>query len=322
MGHWCLSKAKGKLIIMKATKKNLSKTLMLILVIVVLLALTACSEKAPGGNADDLLTNSPESQPEEGIDIHSTMTGDEISGENSTPPSATSPPLLPSPDPVDPNVILTIPSPLAEGSLTFYEAMAICSDWLKKHADLPSYTIHDWGYTSGETPPPTYLLYGKHYYEFLVSSHWDRAPRYLHSILVDAETGELLSLYMMKTDGERQTTTVEPLDTWSSNEHAAYGEALITADEAIEIYNKWKNDHFNASADSSHYRLNVESYDNYEIFGEQYYYFHTEEANMYWYNILINIKTGELLFMMISDGMYPIISIEPLDDWYDRSFAP
>ena len=92
--------------------------------------------------------------------------------------------------------------------------------------------------------------------------------------------------------------------------------ARLTAGEAREIYNTWLNDH----AEIADYTLSDAS-ETYEWDGEDYYLFHAEEMSLYWYNILVHMETGELLFMMTSDGEEPITTVEPLDDWYDQYYA-
>ena len=239
----------------------------------------------------------------------------DISPENSAPPSATVPPPTSSPssDPTDPADASTTP-PSEPTLLTYDEARAICGAWLDDHADLTSYSIPD--YDPYEIPPPTYSLFGTDYYEFCVSYSWDEAYAngHLHYILVHAETGELLSRFIIITEGERRTVTVELLDDWYTGEHAAYPPALLTADEAMAIYDAWRDKH----GDYSEYSLNRQSYGQYVIFGEQYYYFHAEDGYMYWYNILVHMETGELLFMMIEDGMFGGEHVMQLDYWHDR----
>ena len=296
---------------MKATAKILA----LIWVLIMLLALAACGGETTGGSGAGLPENSPPAQSE------AVTTQPPAPSETATTPPPTPSQSLPSPEPADPADVSETPASPAPTLLTYDEATAICSAWLDKHADLsPSYAIHDWGYSPGEIPPPTYFLFGEPYYEFYVSSDWDydldwdRRSGYSHLILVHAETGELLSLFMMKSAGERLTAIVEPLDDWYNTESDAYPPARLTADEAIAIYEAWVDDR----DEHSYYRLNRQSYDEYVIFGEQYYHFHAEDDDRYWYNILVHTETGELLYMLTSDGMFPETSIEPLDDWYDR----
>ena len=90
----------------------------------------------------------------------------------------------------------------------------------------------------------------------------------------------------------------------------------LTAGEARDIYNAWLVDH----AELSDYTLSDEN-ETYEWDGEEYYLFHADEMSRYWYNILVHMETGELLFMMTPDGEDPITTVEPLQDWYNSTFA-
>jgi len=224
--------------------------------------------------------------------------------ENSTLPSATDP-------------LLAL--------LTYDEAMAIAKTWLDNHADLPtSYTIHDLSYPPDEIPPPTYSLFGIQYYEFIMSSHWDEtySNGYLHYVLVHAETGELLSRYCdfyLGTDGKHLSDVfVKSLDDWYTDKHAAYTPAFLTADEAIAIYDAWKNERYGDNPDRSNFNLHSKSYGKYEIFGEQYYYFRAEDDDKYWYNILVHMETGELLHVTIYDGMFGGEDVMTLADYYTQ----
>jgi len=199
--------------------------------------------------------------------------------------------------------------------LTYYEAMAIAQAWVDSHADLASYEVHDDSYPPYEIPPPTFNLFGVEHYEFVALWEWDDdyANGFLHTILVDAQTGGLLSFYMTQTDGIR-SITVESLDDWYSGEHVEYAPALLTADEALEVYNAWLNDHVN---DDYIFRLNSQLHGKYVIFGEQYYYFQSENPEAYWYNVLVHMETGELLVLFIYDGMWGGSDIWRIDDRYD-----
>jgi hypothetical protein len=42
---------------------------------------------------------------------------------------------------------------------------------------------------------------------------------------------------------------------------------------------------------------------------------------MYWFSILVNVETGELLCRILPDGLDPTESIEPLDNWYNRYYG-
>ena len=41
---------------------------------------------------------------------------------------------------------------------------------------------------------------------------------------------------------------------------------------------------------------------------------------MYWFSILVNKETGEMLSRVVSDGEFSTEEIEPLDDYYRRYF--
>ena len=120
-------------------------------------------------------------------------------------------------------------------------------------------------------------------------------------------------------DGERLNIDVDLLDDWYNNEPAEFAPATLTAEEALEIYNAWMEARFDEDAG---YRLDNQSYNTYVIFGEQYYYFGAEDEYLYWYNILIHMETGELLYLLIYDGMFGGSDIMALDDWYDIAYAP
>ncbi|MDR2713062.1 MAG: hypothetical protein LBB91_08115 [Clostridiales bacterium] len=96
--------------------------------------------------------------------------------------------------------------------------------------------------------------------------------------------------------------------------------AQLSADEARAIYNMWLDAHFADHEDISAYTLSKQSNEIYELGGEDHYLFHADEMSMYWYNILVHMKTGELLIMITPDGEDQAIDIEPLDDWYDRYY--
>jgi len=113
--------------------------------------------------------------------------------------------------------------------------------------------------------------------------------------------------------GDKPTGTSTP----ETTESGTSAPARLTAGEAREIYNAWLVDH----AELSDYTLSDEN-ETYEWDGEVYHLFHAEEMSRYWYNILVHMETGELLFMMTPDGEDPETTVEPLDDWYNTHYAP
>jgi len=93
--------------------------------------------------------------------------------------------------------------------------------------------------------------------------------------------------------------------------------ARLTAGEARALYYTWLETH----VELSDYTLSDTS-ETYEWDGGEYHLFHADEMSRYWYNILVHMETGELLFMMTPDGEDPITTAEPLDDWYNTYYAP
>jgi len=128
----------------------------------------------------------------------------------------------------------------------------------------------------------------------------------------------MLSLFMSQMDGEFLTQTVVPLDDWYNGESVTYPQALLTADDAIDIYDAWVEARTDDPALLGLYSLDRYFYSTYELLGEQYYHFSAEDDYLYWYNILVNANSGEMLFLMTSDGMFPETVIETLDEWVDK----
>jgi hypothetical protein len=98
-----------------------------------------------------------------------------------------------------------------------------------------------------------------------------------------------------------------------SDDHG--GQKVYSIEAALGLYDSW----LSYRPELSEYTLDSQSYDIYEFAGENYYWFTAEDNSYYWYNILVHINTGNMLFMMISDGEYPVVEVEPLDDWYSRN---
>jgi len=297
--------------------------LALILILTVSLALAACADGTQGGSAGGGHESGEAAQPGTATDAPG-ATGDSQAQDGTDRDPATLPPqATPQPEAPgtgDPGEGSDLPEGAEPPLLSFEEAKAICAAWIDGHPGLTSYEVNWMNYES-EVPPPTFSLFGEAYYEFSISYLWDQSysTGYSHVALVHAVTGELLSLFMSQMEGEFLIQTIERMDDWYSGGSAAYPQAaLLTADEAIEIYDAWVDGRTDDRDASGLYRLNSYFYSLYEIFGEQYYHFSAEEDFLYWYNILVHVDTGELLFMMISDGMFPETMIESLEDWTSK----
>ena len=127
-------------------------------------------------------------------------------------------------------------------------------------------------------------------------------------ILVHKETGALFHL-----DSPYSSVGFVPIDDWYNKDHAGYAPAL-SANDARAVYNTWLGNH----AGMSEYTLSL----NYAIYedGAYYYWFFAENPEWYWYNILVDMETGGLLFMMTPDGEDTTPTIEPMDDYYNRYY--
>ena len=294
--------------------------LALVLALTMLLPLAACTDETRGGSIGGYPADGPGAQPE--------APGDGSGAQPEGSPKPGSPdqgaadipsptPPLPSPPPDEFDSGGGADKPEAPPpQLSYEEARAICGAWIDDHPDLTSYELRPLGY-GAEIPPPTYDLFGEQYYEFGVSFLWDQtySTGYSHVVLVHADTGEMLSLFMSQMDGGFLTQTVLRLDDWYSGEYAAITPALLSPDEAAEFYDAWIEEHRGDRDVSNLYSLDKYFYAMYEIFGDQYYHFSAEEDYLYWYNILVHADTGELLFMMTSDGMFAETIIATLDEW-------
>ena len=281
--------------------KIIFKTLISVLVAsALLITLSACKNDIPGDSSSE--TSTPESSTPSS-EIVSQPTS---STEFSEPSSASSEPT----EPID----------TGSTSLTFDEATEICRTWLDSHPELSPYKIHLWEeYESYSYEiSPTFEFLGTAYYEFYVRYGDDESEDSSHTILVQENTGKLLSLSNAKTENEHAYTILDSLDNWYNGEHPLSASSSLTPDEAVDIYEAWLAERYEEdSAEFSSLLLNRESYGYYILLGEEYYHFNAADDFMYYHNVLIHVETGELLYLMTSDGMYPTTSIELLDDWYD-----
>jgi len=131
----------------------------------------------------------------------------------------------------------------------------------------------------------------------------------VNNALSAIESSKPLELPSVSSTPEKTESTISSPESSES--------AFLSVDEAILIYNTWLDNHDEVSS----YTLDKQYYQTFDILGEQYYCFNADDPIRYWYNILIHMQTGELLFMMKSDGEYPATSIEPLENWYSSTYA-
>ena len=102
----------------------------------------------------------------------------------------------------------------------------------------------------------------------------------------------------------------------AATEVAPHPEALaMPAEEARKILQTWLDSH-----PIQPHAILAREYKEYVYGGEAYYLFSLDDTQRYWLNFLVHKKTGELLYMMISDGEHVSIEIEPLDAWYAKHY--
>jgi len=93
--------------------------------------------------------------------------------------------------------------------------------------------------------------------------------------------------------------------------------AVLSVEEAREIAQVWLDEHPVHEPDL----IDKDEHEDVDHDGNSFFRFFHIEPMMYWFSILVNVESGELLVMLTEDGMEPGPPvIEPLDDWYYRTF--
>ena len=92
--------------------------------------------------------------------------------------------------------------------------------------------------------------------------------------------------------------------------------APLTAGQAQTILQKWLKAHPLPPRPA----VLAAGHEEYAHCGDAYYLFSLDDRERYWLNFLVHKKTGKLMYMMISDGEFATIEIEPLDAWYAKHF--
>ena len=112
-------------------------------------------------------------------------------------------------------------------------------------------------------------------------------------------------------DGARNTIVID-----TSKEYTPETVALLTEPEARKIAQTWLDHHPVREPNTLE-----QEYEDDIANGEEYYTFYIDSWQMYWFSILVNKKTGDLLARTISDGEEVWEDIEPLDDWYNKYYG-
>ena len=122
------------------------------------------------------------------------------------------------------------------------------------------------------------------------------------SVHLDAGVTYIVAVKFYEGGSQRCTLTVSP-------------GGLLIADETRAIAQHWLDGH-----PINDLSILESWYESVEVGGELYHAYYLDSINMYWFSILVNTNTGEMLSRMRSDGEEPIEEIEPLDDYYNRYF--
>ena len=97
--------------------------------------------------------------------------------------------------------------------------------------------------------------------------------------------------------------------------------ALLTADEARNIAQTWLDEHPDVQFTGAMPNCFDVEYSDMVVDDEDYYLFHLDNPEAYWFSILVHTETGALLYRMMPDGEFPVEEIEPLEDWYSRYYG-
>ena len=130
-------------------------------------------------------------------------------------------------------------------------------------------------------------------------------------IIVNENSCEGSSYQVYEINGDKAVKILANGTEWIP----AADSAILTSDEARKILQTWLNSH---PIDPRPVLAN--EYKEYTYGDEAHYWFFLDDPQRYWLNFLLHKKTGELLYMMISDGEEATIEIEPLDAWYTKHF--
>jgi len=112
-------------------------------------------------------------------------------------------------------------------------------------------------------------------------------------------------------DGARNTIVID-----TNNVYIPEDVTSLTEARARELAQEWLDEH-------EIYDPNTfeEEYEEAIVDGEEYFAFYIDSMQMYWFSVLVNKKTGQMLARTISDGLDSWEEIEPLNDWYMRYYG-
>jgi len=223
-----------------------------------------------------------------------------------------------------------IPETLVEDYLQYQNALATARSWFAaRDDDLSGFFIRDDSSIVSEhceIPPPTFTLFGAEYYRFWPRPYDNSKMVISPGLLVPVDTGDLLAFlkayFYPSLDGDDWEThtldaTIDLADDWTANRPAINKTTRLSAQDAFDIYNAWLSEKSALHPFIADYALHEQPRGTYEILGERYYYFRSEEAQRYYFNVLVHMDTGELLCVEIEDGMWGGEHVSFLDTWLD-----
>jgi len=134
------------------------------------------------------------------------------------------------------------------------------------------------------------------------------------SVYLEARIGYTVAADFFGSDDHSYTLTIS----YGEGSGDPHGGASISANEARILAQMWLNDHPLRPPDIL--ELERDHEDAY-YYGDDFYAFYIDNDEMYWFSILVNKKTGQMLARTISDGEHYWEDIELLDEWYDRYYG-
>ena len=114
---------------------------------------------------------------------------------------------------------------------------------------------------------------------------------------------------------EKPTPSPKPPD--KSNDTKSVEKSVLSVNKARALAQAWLDKH---PVEDGPNKLD-DMFFEYTHNGEVYYQFFLTTMQMYWFNILVHMETGDMLLLLIEDGMDGGDYIEPLDEWYNNAFG-
>jgi len=92
--------------------------------------------------------------------------------------------------------------------------------------------------------------------------------------------------------------------------------ARLSGDQASAIAQGWLDEHPIEEHDVLERGYVME-----QVSGQEYYRFFLDSPQMYWLSLLVHAQTGDMLYMIESDGEVSSKESGPLDAWYAQTYG-